>query len=195
MENLPSALPLDTIFWAPPLDHGHQTTWWWKCFFFDDWLPWLDDMLDRGGLMALLQYVWWRMRWRWWCVVSHSACDRLLGSHLLLKRLAEPKEFPALDEEMCWFSPSVLVDVGVPGAPSVEHFFCRKWWLVTTPKPLCFWPRIAASASTTASVVSVPLPWSIVIVVVVVVHVACCYHVCRIRISITTLASLLPHSS
>jgi hypothetical protein len=55
MENLPSALPLDMICRAPPLDHGHKTTWWWKCFFFDDQLPWLDDVLDRGGLMALLR--------------------------------------------------------------------------------------------------------------------------------------------
>jgi hypothetical protein len=56
----------------------------------------------------------------------------LFGPHLFLKRLAEPKEFPALDEEMCWFSPSILVDVDVLGAPSVEQFFCRGWWLVTT---------------------------------------------------------------
>jgi hypothetical protein len=145
--------------------------------------------------MALLHHVWWRIRWWWWCVVSHNTCDRLLGSHLLVKRLTKPKEFPALDEEMCWFSPSIVVDVGVPGAPLIEHFFHRKWWLVTTLMPLRFWPQIAASASTTASVVSVPLPWSIVIVVVVVVHIACYYHVCCIQISITALASLLSHSS
>jgi hypothetical protein len=27
---------------------------------------------------------------------------------------------------MCWFSPSILVDVGVPGAPSVEPFILPK---------------------------------------------------------------------
>jgi hypothetical protein len=98
VENLPSTLPLDTICWAPPLDHRHETSWWRKCFFFDDRLPRLYDVLDRGGLMAVLHDIWWRIGWWWWCVVSHGACDGLLGSHLLLKRLAELKEFPALDE-------------------------------------------------------------------------------------------------
>jgi hypothetical protein len=107
-----------------------------KCFFFIDRLPRLDDMLNCGSLMTLLHHVWWRR----WCVVSHSAYDRLLGPHLLLKRLTEMKEFPALDEEMCWFLPSILVDIGVPGAPSVAHFFRQKWWLVTTSTPLRFWP-------------------------------------------------------
>jgi hypothetical protein len=51
--------------------------------------------------MAVSHYVWWQIEWQRWCVVSHGACDRLLGSHLLLKRLAKLKEFPALDEEMC----------------------------------------------------------------------------------------------
>jgi hypothetical protein len=81
---------------------------------------------------------------------------------------------------MCWFSPSILVDVGVPGAPPIEHLFRRNWWLVTTPTPLRFWPRIAAGTSATASVVSVPLPWSVVVVVMVIVYIACCYHVCCI---------------
>jgi hypothetical protein len=67
---------------------------------------------------------------------------------------------------MCGFLPSVLVDVGVPGAPPVEHFFRQKQWLIMTPAPLRFWPRIVASASTTTSVVVVLLPWSIVVVVV-----------------------------
>jgi hypothetical protein len=80
-----------------PLYHRHETTWWRECFFLDDWLPRLDEVLDRGSLMAMLHCVWWRIR----CIVSHGAYDRLLRSHLLLKRLAEPKEFPALDEEMC----------------------------------------------------------------------------------------------
>jgi hypothetical protein len=32
------------------------------------------------------------------------------------------------------------------------------------------------------------------VVIVVVVHVACCYHVCCIRVSITASVSLLSHS-
>jgi hypothetical protein len=117
VENFPSALSLGTICRASPLDHEHETSWWWERFFFNDWLSWFDDVLDCGGLVALLHHVWWRVRWRWWCVVSHSTCDRLLGSHFFLKRLTKLKEFPALDEEMCRFSLSVLVDVGVPGTP------------------------------------------------------------------------------
>jgi hypothetical protein len=39
---------------------------------------------------------------------------------------------------MCWFLPSILVDVGVPGAPSVEQFFRQNRWLVTMPVPLRF---------------------------------------------------------
>jgi hypothetical protein len=101
MENLPSMLPPDAICRAPPLDHRHETTWWRECFFLEDRLLRLDEVLDHGGLKAMLHCVWWRIRWRRWCVVSHGACDRLLGSHLFLKRLAEPKEFPALNEEMC----------------------------------------------------------------------------------------------
>jgi hypothetical protein len=117
MKDFPSALPLDPIFRASSLDHGHEASWWRERFFFDDRLSWFDDMLDRGGLVALLHHVCQRVRWWWWCIVSHATCDRLLGSHLVLKRLAEPKELPALDEEMRGFSPSVLVDVGVPGTP------------------------------------------------------------------------------
>jgi hypothetical protein len=101
VENLPSALSLDMICRAPPLDHRHETTWWREHFFLDDRLSWLDDVLNCGGLMAMWHDVWWQIGWRWWCVVSHGACDRLLRSHLLLKRLAEQKEFPTLDEEMC----------------------------------------------------------------------------------------------
>jgi hypothetical protein len=153
MENLPSVLPLDTICRAPSLDHWNETSWWRKCFFFDDRLSWLYDVPDCGGLMAVLHDVWWRIGWWWWCVVSHGAYDRLLGSHLLLKRLAKPKKFPALDEKMCWFSPSILVDVGVPGAPSVEHFFHQNWWLITMLTPLRFWPRITAGTFATASIV------------------------------------------
>jgi hypothetical protein len=186
---------MDTLeMYQSSLDHGHKTSWWRECFFFDDRLSWFDDMLDCGGLVALLHHVRRWVRWWWWCIVSHATCDRLLGSHLVLKRLTEPKELPALDEEMRGFLPSILVDVGVPGTPSVEHFFCRKWRLITTPMPLCFWPRIAVGASTTASVVIVPLPWSIVVVIMVIVYVAYCYHIRRIRIFVAVSTSFLPRA-
>jgi hypothetical protein len=140
VKNFSSALSLDAVCRAPSLNHRHKTTWWRECFFLDDLLPRLDEVLDRGCLMAMLRCVWWRIRWRRWCIVSHCACDRLLRPYLLLKRLAEPEEFSTLDEEMCRFSPSILVEIGVPGTPPVEQFFHRGWWLVTTPMPLHFWP-------------------------------------------------------
>jgi hypothetical protein len=108
-----------------------------------------------------------------------------------LKRLTEPKKLHALDEEMCGFSPPILVDVGVPGTSPVEHFFHRKRWLIATLAPLRFWPRIAASASTTASVVIIPLPWSIMVVIAVVVYVACCYDICCVCIFVVVSASFL----
>jgi hypothetical protein len=115
VENFPSALPLDLICRASSLYHGHETSWQRERFFFDDRLSWFNDMLDHGGLVALLHHVCQRVRWWWRCIVSYATCDQLLGSHLVLKRLTKPKELPALDEEMRGFSPFVLVDVGVPG--------------------------------------------------------------------------------
>jgi hypothetical protein len=123
MKYFSSALPLDPICRATSLDHGHETSWWREHFFFDGRLSWFDNMLDRGGLVALLHHVCWQVRWWRRCIVCHASCNRLLGSHLVLKCLTEPKELPALDEEMRGFLPPVLVDVGVPGTPSVEHFF------------------------------------------------------------------------
>jgi hypothetical protein len=191
MKDFPFVLPLDPTCRASSLDHGHETSWRRERFFFNDRLSWLDDLLDRGGLVALVHHVCWRVRWWWRCIVSHATCDRLLGSHFVLKRLTELKELPALDEEMRGFSSSVLVDVGVPGASPVEHFFRRKRRLITTPVPLRLWPRIAASASTTASIVIVPLPWSVVVVVAVVVYVAYCYHIYCIRVFVAVSASFL----
>jgi hypothetical protein len=57
VENFPFALPLDPICRAPSLDHGHETSWQRECFFFDDRLPWFANMLDHGGLVALLHHV------------------------------------------------------------------------------------------------------------------------------------------
>jgi hypothetical protein len=194
MKDFSSALPLDPICRVSSLDHGYETSWRRERFFFDGRLSRLDDMLDRGGLVALLHHVCRRVRrWRR-CIVSYATWDRLLGPHLVLKHLAEPKELPALNKEMRGFSPPVLVDVGVPGTPSVEHFFRRKWRCITTPMPFCFWPRVAAGASTTASVVVVPLPWSIMVVIAVVVYVACCYHIRRFRILVAVSVSFLPRA-
>jgi hypothetical protein len=47
---------------------------------------------------------------------------------------------------------------------------------------------------TAASVVVVPLPWSIVVVVAVVIYVACCYHIRRIRILVVASASFFPRA-
>jgi hypothetical protein len=92
-------------------------------FFFDSRLSWFDNMLNHGGLVALLHHVCRRVRWWQRCIVRHTTCNRLLGLHLVLKCLTKPKKLPAFDEEMHGFSPPVLVDVGVPGTPSVEHIF------------------------------------------------------------------------
>jgi hypothetical protein len=56
------------------------------------------------------------------------------------------------------------------------------------PMPFRFWPQVAAGASTAASVIVVPLPWSVMVVVAVVVYVACCYHICRIHILVAVSA-------
>jgi hypothetical protein len=44
------AFPLDFIRWAPPLNHGYETSWWRELFFLVGRLSLL-DLLDRGGLM------------------------------------------------------------------------------------------------------------------------------------------------
>jgi hypothetical protein len=120
VKDFSAALPLNPIRRASSLDHRYKTSRWWERFFFDDWLSRL-DMLDRGSLMALLHHVcWWVRRWRRH-VIGHATCDRLLGPHPVLESLTESEELPALDKEMRRFLPPVLVDVGVPGTPSVEH--------------------------------------------------------------------------
>jgi hypothetical protein len=123
VKDFSSTLPLDPICRASSLNHGHEASWRRERFFFNDRLSWFDNMLDRGGLVALLHHICRRVRWWRRCIVRHATCNRLLGSHLVLKRLTEPKELPAFDEKMRGFSPPVLVDVGVPGTPSAEHFF------------------------------------------------------------------------
>jgi hypothetical protein len=116
MEYLSCMLPLDFICWAPSLNHGYEASWWWERLFFDGWVPWL-DLLDRGGLMALLYHVCrWVRRW-WWSVVSYRTCHRLLGLHPLLKCSTEVKEFLALNEEMSGSSHSIFIEVRVSYAP------------------------------------------------------------------------------
>jgi hypothetical protein len=190
VKDLSSALPLNLICQASSLDHGHKASWWQERLFFDGWLSWL-DLLDRGGLMALLHHVCRWVRWGWWSVVSYRACHRLLYLHPLLKCLTKAKEFPALDEKMGRYSHSIFVDVGVPCAPSIEHFLRRRRWLIMTSAPLRFWLRIAASASATASVVVVPPSWSVVIVIMVIIHIACCYHIRRIHVIVAASATFL----
>jgi hypothetical protein len=123
VEHFSCALPLDFIHWAPSLNHGHETSWWWKLFFLVGQLSRI-DMLNHGGLMALLYDVWWRVRWWGWSVESYRTCHRLLGLHPLLECSTETKEFPALYEEMSGSSYSILIEVRVSCASAIEHLFC-----------------------------------------------------------------------
>jgi hypothetical protein len=129
MEYLSCTLPLDFIRRAPSLNHGHEASWRWECFFFDGWLPWL-DMLDHGGLMALMALLAllyhicrWVGQW-WWSVESYRTCHWLLGLHPLLKWSIEVKEFSALDEKMSGSSYPIFIEVRVSCAPPIEHLFC-----------------------------------------------------------------------
>jgi hypothetical protein len=122
VKDLSCALLLDFIRRAPSLDHGHEASWWRECLFFDGWLSWL-DLLDRGGLVALLYHVCRRVRWWWWSIVSYRTYHRLLRLHPFLKCSAKAQEFPAFHEEMSRSSHSIFVDEGVSCAPSVEHLF------------------------------------------------------------------------
>jgi hypothetical protein len=116
MENIPCTLPLDFVRRAPSLNHGHESSRWRECLLFDSQLPWL-DMLDCGGLVALLYHARWRIRRWWWSIVSYRTGHWLLGLHPLLKCSTEAKEFPALDEEMSGSSDSIFIEVHVSCAP------------------------------------------------------------------------------
>jgi hypothetical protein len=123
MEYLSCPLLLDFIRRAPSLNHGHEASWWRERLFFDGWLPWL-NVLDHGGLMALLYHVCRRVRrWRW-SVESYHTCHRLLGLHPLLKCSTEAKEFPALNEEMSGSLHSIFIEVRVSCASPIQHLFC-----------------------------------------------------------------------
>jgi hypothetical protein len=111
---------------APSLNHGHEALWRRQRLFFDGWLPWL-DVLDRGGLMALLALLYHVCRWvgRWWkSVESYRTCHRLFGFHPLLKCSTEAKELFALNEEMSASSYPIFIEVRVSCAPPIEHLFC-----------------------------------------------------------------------
>jgi hypothetical protein len=115
---------LDFIRRAPPLNHGYETSWRQELFFLVGRLSLL-DLLDRGGLVALLYDIrWWIRRWGW-SVVGYRPCHWLLGAHPLLKCPVETKEFPTLDEEVCRSSYSVLVEVCMPWASAIKHLLCR----------------------------------------------------------------------
>jgi hypothetical protein len=107
--------------WKTSLNHGHEASWWREHLFFDGRLPRL-DVLDRGGLVALLYHVCWRVRW--WSIVSYRTCHWMLGLHPLLKCSTEAKEFPALNEEMSGSSDPIFVEVRVSCARPIEHLFC-----------------------------------------------------------------------
>jgi hypothetical protein len=122
MKNLSATFPLNPICRASSLDHRYETSWRRERFFFGGWLSRL-DVLNHSFLVALLHHICWRVR-RWRRrVVGYATCNWLLGPHLVLNSLTEPKEFPALDKGVRGFSPPVLVDVGVSGTPSIEHLF------------------------------------------------------------------------
>jgi hypothetical protein len=79
----PCAFSLDFVRRATPLDHGHETSWRWELFFLVGRLSLL-DLLDHGGLMALLNDVcWWVRRWRW-SIVGYCPRHWLLSAHPLL---------------------------------------------------------------------------------------------------------------
>jgi hypothetical protein len=78
------ALSLNLIRRATPLNHGHKTSWRRELFFLIGRLS-LFDLLDRGGLMALLYDVCWWIRWWQWSVVGYRPCHWLLDAHPLLK--------------------------------------------------------------------------------------------------------------
>jgi hypothetical protein len=118
------AFALNFVRRAPPLDHGHETSWRRELFFLVDRLSLL-DLLDRGGLVALLHDVCWWVRWWRWSVVGYRSRHWLFGAHPFLKCSTQTKEFPALDEKVRGFSYSVLVDVRVPWASAVQRLFCR----------------------------------------------------------------------
>jgi hypothetical protein len=92
-------LPLDFIHRAPPLNHGHKTPWRRELFLLISRLSWF-DLLDRGGLVALLYDVrWWVRRW-WGSVVGYRPRYWLLGAHPILECLVEEKELSTFDEEV-----------------------------------------------------------------------------------------------
>jgi hypothetical protein len=64
------AFSLNFIRRTPPLDHGHETSWRRELFFLVGRLSLL-DLLDRGGLVALLYDVCWWVQRRWWSVVGY----------------------------------------------------------------------------------------------------------------------------
>jgi hypothetical protein len=51
--------------------------WWWESLLLDGLLPWFDEVLDRGDLMAMLCCIWRWIRWWWRHVVSYSTCNGL----------------------------------------------------------------------------------------------------------------------
>jgi hypothetical protein len=148
-------LPLDFIRWAPSLNHGHETCRWRELFFLVGRLSRL-DLLDRGGLGALLYDVcWWVRRWWWWSVVGYRPRHWLLGAHPFLECSVEAKELSTFDEEVCRSSYSVLVEICMPWASAIKHLLCQQLWLSSTP--LLAWLRVTTGTSAAAAMVIVSL--------------------------------------
>jgi hypothetical protein len=144
VEHFSRALSPDFVRRTPPLNHGHEASWWRELFLLVGRLSLL-GLLDHSGLMALLYDVcWWVRRWRW-SIIGYRPCHWLLDVHPLLKCPVETKELPALDEEVCRFSYSVLVEIRMPWASAIKHLLCRQLWLPATP--LFAGLRITAAAA------------------------------------------------
>jgi hypothetical protein len=76
-------------------------------------------------------------------------------------------ELTALDEEMSWLPPAILVEVSMlVEPPHVEDFIYRGWRLVTAPTPLCLWSGVLAGALAAASMVRIALTRTIVAAIV-----------------------------
>jgi hypothetical protein len=135
-----------------PLNHGHETSWRRELFFLISRLSRF-DLLDRGGLVALLCDVRWWVRWWWWSVVGYRPRHWLLGTHPLLKCSVETKEFSTLDEEVCRSSYSILVKICMPWASAIKHLLCRQLWLSSAP--LLAWLQVTAGSSAAAAMVTV----------------------------------------
>jgi hypothetical protein len=57
LKHFPSTFSLNAIRRASSLDHRYIATWWREHFLIDSLLLWFDEVLDCGGLMAIVAFV------------------------------------------------------------------------------------------------------------------------------------------